>query len=34
MDLEVQVVIDSKDNLHISSGSAGYVDFQIDPLGK
>ena len=31
--LEVQVVIDAKDNLHISSGTAGYVDFKIDPLG-
>ena len=31
--LEVQVVIDSNDNLHISSGTAGYVDFQIDPVG-
>jgi len=31
--LEVQVVIDAKDNLHISSGSPGYVDFKIDPVG-
>ena len=31
--LEVQVVIDSNDAIHISSGSAGYVDFQIDPVG-
>ena len=31
--LEVQVVIDSNDAIHISSGSSGYVDFQIDPVG-
>ena len=31
--LEVQVVIDSNDAIHISSGSAGYVDFQISPIG-
>ena len=31
--LEVQVVIDSNDAIHISSGSAGYVYFQIDPVG-
>ena len=31
--LEVQVVIDSNDAIHISSGSAGYVDFAIDPVG-
>ena len=31
--LEVQVVIDSNDAIHISSGSTGYVDFQIDPVG-
>ena len=31
--LEVQVVIDAKDNLHISSGTAGYVDFKVDPVG-
>lgn len=31
--LEVQVVVDANYNLHISSGSAGYVDFQINPVG-
>ena len=31
--LEVQVVIDSKDRLHISSGSPGYVSFSVDPVG-
>tara|TARA_R110001583_G_scaffold34257_5_gene115247 strand:- start:879 stop:1364 length:486 start_codon:yes stop_codon:yes gene_type:complete len=31
--LEVQVVIDSNDAIHISSGSSGYVDFTIDPVG-
>lgn len=31
--LEVQVVIDSNDDIYISSGSAGYVDFQIFPAG-
>lgn len=31
--LEVQVVIDSNEAIHISSGSSGYVDFQIDPVG-
>ena len=31
--LEVQVVIDSNDRLHISSGTAGYVDFKVDPVG-
>lgn len=31
--LEVQVVIDSNDVIHISSGSSGYVDFTIDPVG-
>jgi len=31
--LEVQVVIDSNDKLHISSGSPSYVDFQINPVG-
>tara|TARA_R110000744_G_scaffold113275_3_gene212274 strand:+ start:549 stop:1160 length:612 start_codon:yes stop_codon:yes gene_type:complete len=31
--LEVQVVIDSSDRLHISSGTAGYVDFKINPVG-
>jgi hypothetical protein len=31
--LEVQVVIDNNDRLHISSGTAGYVDFQVDPVG-
>ena len=29
----MQVVIDSNDAIHISSGSAGYVDFAIDPVG-
>lgn len=31
--LEVQVVIDGNNNCHISSGTAGYVDFKIDPVG-
>jgi len=31
--LEVQLVIDSNEVIHISSGSSGYVDFQIDPVG-
>ncbi len=31
--LEVQVVIDNNDRLHISSGTAGYVDFKVDPIG-
>jgi len=31
--LEVQVVIDANDRLHISSGSGSYVDFQINPTG-
>ena len=31
--LEVQVVIDSNDAIFISSGSSGYVDFTIDPVG-
>jgi len=31
--LEVQVVIDGNDRLHISSGTAGYVDFKVDPVG-
>lgn len=31
--LEVQVVIDSNNKCHVSTGSAGYVDFQINPVG-
>ena len=31
--LEVQVIIDSDDAIFISTGSAGYVDFKIDPVG-
>jgi len=31
--LEVQIIIDSNDAIHISTGSAGYVDFKIDPVG-
>tara|TARA_R100000995_G_C3482206_1_gene124630 strand:+ start:1916 stop:2440 length:525 start_codon:yes stop_codon:yes gene_type:complete len=31
--LEVQVVIDANDALHVSSGTSGYVDFKIDPVG-
>lgn len=31
--LEVQVVIDNNDRLHISSGTAGFVDFKVDPVG-
>lgn len=31
--LEVQVVVDSSDTIHVSKGSPGYVDFKIDPVG-
>lgn len=31
--LEVQVVVDGKDNLHISFGTAGFVSFKVDPVG-
>lgn len=31
--LEVQVVIDDNDVAHVSTGSAGFVDFQINPVG-
>jgi proteasome lid subunit RPN8/RPN11 len=31
--LEVQVVVDSNDRLHISTGSSGYVDFRTNPVG-
>jgi len=31
--LEVQVVIDDNDIAHVSTGSPGYVDFQINPVG-
>ena len=31
--LEVQVVVDGEDKLHISYGTAGFVDFKIDPVG-
>ena len=31
--LEVQVVVDANDKLHISSGSPSYVDSQINPIG-
>jgi hypothetical protein len=31
--LEVQVVIDANDKLHISTGSSGYVDFRTNPIG-
>ena len=31
--LEVQVAIDAENNCFVSSGTAGYVDFQIDPVG-
>ena len=31
--LEVQVVVDSNDRLHISKGTSGYVDFTINPVG-
>ena len=31
--LEVQVVVDGGDKLHISYGTAGFVDFKIDPVG-
>ena len=30
--LEVQVVIDSNDRAHISTGSAGYVSFLKEPV--
>jgi hypothetical protein len=31
--LEVQVVIDSNNKCHVSTGSSGYVDFTINPVG-
>jgi len=31
--LEVQVVIDANNEAHVSTGSPGYVDFQINPVG-
>ena len=31
--LEVQVVVDSNDAIHVSTGSSGYVDFTINPVG-
>ena len=31
--LEVQVVVDSNDNLFISQGSPGFVSFNINPIG-
>lgn len=31
--LEVQVVIDANRDIHVSTGTAGYVDFQINPIG-
>jgi len=31
--LEVQVVVDGKDRLHISFGSPGFVSFKVQPLG-
>jgi len=31
--LEVQVIIDSNDKIFVSTGTAGYVDFKIDPVG-
>lgn len=31
--LEVQVVIDDNNVAHVSTGSPGYVDFQINPVG-
>jgi|TARA_R100000084_G_scaffold68375_1_gene30168 proteasome lid subunit RPN8/RPN11 len=31
--LEVQVMIDSEDKIFVSTGTAGYVDFKIDPAG-
>ena len=31
--LEVQVVVDGKDQLHISFGSPGFVSFKVQPLG-
>jgi|TARA_R100000081_G_C4738695_1_gene127611 hypothetical protein len=31
--LEIQVVLDSNEEIHVSTGSAGYVDFQFSPAG-
>ena len=31
--LEVQVVIDGDYKIHVSSGTAGYVDFPVNPVG-
>jgi hypothetical protein len=31
--LEIQVVIDSDNKCHVSTGSSGYVDFTINPVG-
>ena len=31
--LEIQVVIDSNNKCHVSTGSSGYVDFTINPIG-
>lgn len=30
--LEIQVVIDAKNDIYVSTGSAGYVDFNINPI--
>ena len=31
--LEVQVVVDGKNNIHISKGTPSFVSFQINPIG-
>ena len=31
--LEVQVVVDDNNRIHVSRGTSGYVDFQINPVG-
>ena len=31
--LEVQVVVDDNDKIHVSKGTSGFVSFQINPVG-
>ena len=31
--LEVQVVVDSNNNIHVSKGTSGFVSFEINPVG-
>lgn len=31
--LEVQVVVDDNNRIHVSKGTSGYVDFKINPVG-